>query len=142
MPETLNDEVALPRSQEQTTDIELSMLSEAMMDVLMQYSDLPPKIQKDILEDVYTRHKEGWPFAKIASRVKILAQKGTELVNMGPEHSDQNYTPKPSFEELKLNGETEKLIKELEKIKKEKEKKEKNLNEETPKEPPIEEWIQ
>ena|SRR3989344_7875062 len=148
MPENLPLEVALPTPESEKNEQELQMFSEAMSNLLEHYSDLPPKIQRDIYADVIAKHEEGLPFLAIAKRVRMLVEKGKELVGMGSEASDKNYRPRSSAEELKLNGETEKLLKELERRRKEKEKEdteeEKSPEKENPPdtpEPPKKDWV-
>jgi hypothetical protein len=142
-------EDGLARPSADMSEIELKMLSEAMTGVLEEFSDLSPKIQEDIIADVLIQHKEGKPFSEVASRVKMLVQEGKKLEAMDGSQSDKHYIPQPSFEDVKLNGETEKLLEELRRKQKEREKKEQQKNtqnkpeespDESPKQPP-KEWI-
>jgi hypothetical protein len=95
-----------------------NLLSEASQEILQKYSTLPSKIQDDIYDDLEQHQRAGMKFKEVSDRLNLLVAKGVELASLTSEDSDKYYKPRPTPEEIKLNGEVEKLLEELRKRRK------------------------
>ncbi len=74
-----------------------------------RFSALDSGSQDAIIEDLREKANQGMSYKDITLRLKQLLKGTEEFESMGQESSDKYYSPKRSFEEIKLGEESKKI---------------------------------